>query len=558
MRPKLSFQSAKAAVDTGNLRRFFVLPKGVVSIMGYDKSVGGAPCLQLTSKGLLGNCTPKRVEVNVAGEKITLHQKSILISGKFPYEYGVRILSRLYPGAQKLPFKINNSTYTWHYGKTVKIELLAGHLKKNLGASKVEYEPELFPAIKIKHNSLDIKIFQNGIIIASGSSVGENLQEIVEGLIPTEFQGGHVKRQIPKRLNLQAKRENMRKHRYPEGNPNNIPTGFYVAPNVGGVMRQYKVPKNPKIAATKVRKAYAKFNVRIPAKVREIFGYSPEKNQEVAFSPGSNFWNNLGKNKSPNASWSAVKNKYYIRPTTGGQPKFFKIPKDLVSGKRTMLKAYKSKGIAIPPAVRKIFNVTPEKNIKNVKMYRTNVSNKGVIRVDGKACMRYTISELQRIAAEQKIPYIGLTKAKLCSQLVHKKNSPVSQVKANFVLGGIPHVILRTAEKMRRGGREKALKSFTLSELRGFANKLGGSGSKTSKTNLIKLITKRHKPSPPQRKKTPSPPPQRSPSTVSSSINSNFAKNIEEKMKLNSIRQRLANEYEKNTRKPIKLNGEQM
>jgi TATA-box binding protein (TBP) (component of TFIID and TFIIIB) len=541
--PELTLQSARGFYDAKlDLNKYMKIVKNpeIDSLIGYTQPVKGYPIIQASHTEVTGNSavTLKRIRMKLKnGSQATLIVNAngtiIIISGKRRYQQIVRVLNELIPELRGTLYEVTNTTMTWQLHKKINLQGVAQEYGRN-----VEYEPDRFPALtlKLRDPLVSVKMFVNGTVIASGKNL-DDIKKRVQDAVGKFLVGGSIEHQIAARRNLKGKREHMRNQRYPIVNWENNTTGHYVKPGPNRKPRRYKLPANPRLVVSKVRKAYANAGIPIPAATRRALGMSPApspaKSPNFVIPEGATMMNiadmmiarmnkpkvspiketKYEKNYSPPKqmkkgliNWNANKNGYYVKPGPGGIPKFYKIPKGIKAAKKTVLKAYKNAGVRIPNKVRTIFEInkspSPPKANAGPKAVLTNKLHLG-----GKECMRYTVAELKEIMRKRGIAYSGLTKVKMCARLYGENYQPAKkEASPNFAINGVPHFIL--GNKIRRGGRERALTSFPLGNLRSFANKTGGHGSKMTKANLVKLLISRKKGiSPP--KKIPSPSPQK-------------------------------------------------
>jgi hypothetical protein len=465
------------------------LPTGISSLLGYTTSVGGAPIIQIEKGEITGrsNVPLSRIVIKLSnGSQCILYSKTVLLSGKTEYNKNLPTLEKLIPELKGVHFEVTNNTKTWQIRRKVMLDKLAGNFLRN-----VSYNPELFPAatLKLRDPVVSVKIFANGTIIASGKDL-TNIKQRVDERLKNYIGNKQLVLQVAARRNLEGKREKMRNLRYPIVNWNYNSPGYYVKPGpMNRLPRKYKIPANPALVKKKVYTNYKLAGINVPRQVRRIFG-TPPNIQGVNFT--NDFWNEnvTGVSVSKNVSWNSNKPGYYVKPGPGGFPKWYKIPAGIKAAKKTVLKAYA--GRRIPNRVLEIFKITPPKKMPSPPPPITNRS-----KVEGKECMRWTVKELQAIMKRRGIAYSGLRKQAMCNKLTGTRTSPDRRAapavnKGNFTINGVPHYIMRNTQKIKRAGREKALMSFSLANLRKFANKLGGHSSKMTKKNLVNLLTKKN------------------------------------------------------------------
>ena len=516
--PELTLQTAKGVssvhIDLNNYMKIVTNPE-IDSLIGYTAAVKGYPVVQANHKEITGNenAVLKRIRIKFKnGSQATIYASktgtTVIISGKRKYEETAKIVGQMFH-LRSMNYQITNTSMTWQLGKSIQLhKIVQAFPQKN-----VAYNPELFPALTLKLHDpvVSVKIFSNGVIIASGVGDMSGIKKRVQDAIGN-FTGVNVGHQLPARKNLKGKREHMRNERYPIVSWENNTKGHYVKPGPNRQPRLYKLPANPKLVISKVRKAYANAGVPIRAATRRALGLSPPvinnvtkgmtleeimmKNWRKSPSPviPQNSYSPPKKVSKDLLTWSANKNGYYVKPGPGGLPKLYKIPKGIKAAKKTVLKAYKEAGVKIPNKVRAIFEINKSPSPPKVNVGpRAVLKNQAKVLLGGKDCMRYTVKELIEIMRKRKIAYSGLTKAKMCARLYGQNYAPapksVAKQTPNFTVNRVPHYILRNTQQMQRGGKTKKLSAFTRPNLVTFASKLGlGHGSKATKSNLINII----------------------------------------------------------------------
>lgn len=512
----LSLEVAVGRLGTPiNLSRFFEnrssVRSPIKSIAGFTHPVKGPLKTQLTNQGQLGSPTGiKRVTITMTyGPQCVITGKTIKISGKTHWNRVAIDLASIVPEVNTIGFEVTTRSYTINMGHTINLARLATETQKNPGPfsiTKIKMpDPDINPTIRYLgmtlHEETSLLMYANGTIIINTKH--DDVDENTLRRACTDLLGFYLKGSMPKNLpeilpnvplplaarkNLKKKRENMAATRYELagglGTPNK---GYYVRPGPNKKLRLYKVPANPAYVRAKVLKAYQEAGVTVPAHVKRLLGVQVKSPSPVPVAA-----------KSPAG--------YYRRPGPDGTLKLYKIPKGIKAGRETVLKAYAKAGTRIPTPVRTIFGInkspvrakTPTPSPPKVT---GNVTKRGVFRVGGKDCRRWTLEQLQMVARSQNVAYNKLTKAKICSVLQKKL---LGGPKPNFRLGNINHYINRTALKIRRGpdSRSKALVSFKLAELQNFARAKGVANTGTKATIISRLVAKT--PSPPKAK-TPSP-----------------------------------------------------
>jgi hypothetical protein len=473
------------------------LPKDIASIQGFSQSIGGGkkPVVEKNSAGkILGdrNKNLKRIDVRFSfkGGFASVRETTVTISGSVPWEMSYRVLARLVPEIKLLKFKITNTAVKFYLKKVVKLDRIIDEKRKGPGYT-LEYEPELYPGLRIKFSDgVLVNVFGNGTVTAQGRDLTGIEKRVKDVFAMYKNPYGENRPRIPiaARKNLAKKRENIIESRYePAKGWTNSRSGFYVRPGPNKAARFYAIPSNPALVRTKVIRAYANIGVNVPPLTRRILGIVnvSKPKPKVVKKKTVNNWNT-----SPPVGM-------YVRPGPGGLPKFYKIPKLLKQGKKTVIDTYKKAAIRIPNRVRTVFGISPSPNKSpSPAKLLGNVSNKGVFRIDGLDCMRYKLPELKRIAEKLDIPIGRRSKEYLCRDIRSKLMSegvPKTN-KINFIKNGVKHYILVNSRAIKRNSRTKSLDSFKIQDIKNFIKEMnsGVNLSKPMKKNeLISLLIER-------------------------------------------------------------------
>jgi hypothetical protein len=151
--------------------------------------------------------------------------------------------------------------------------------------------------------------------------------------------------------------------------------------------------------------------------------------------------------------------------------------------------------VKIPNKVRTIFSISPPTSSSAVvALPKLNVTNKGVFRVDGLACSRYKLVDLQKIASRMDIPTLKRKKADLCRDIKKKLIVVNVNQKHNFVKNGVKHYILANEKRVRRNKHVKSMNSFKVNELKNMIKAMNNSvnvSGKRTKKNLINMLIER-------------------------------------------------------------------
>jgi len=326
------------------------------------------------------------------------------------------------------------------------------------------YEPELFTGafVKWKRPSMTFIFFTNGTILVRGvsdmSAIVPTIKRIITDVGPSnmfklergQFGSEYARIVRPPPSARQTQRVNKLNERYPRARSYaNTRNGHYVRPGPNGIPRFYPVVSNMGLVRQKVLRAYANAKVNVPNHVRALIG-------EGVLAP----------KKSPPRraeNWNANRPGFYVRPGPGKQPYFYKVPKGLAAGRKTVVKAYADAGVRIPARVRNIFGIsngesplTPTYEIKGNK-------------INGKQYQRYTITQLVGIARALKIPEASENKtaAQLFGMIKNKVGSvsSLSPRSPNVTVNGrMYHFTNGLNASIVRNGRSRQFHTLTRAE----------------------------------------------------------------------------------------------
>ena len=490
----LTFQSATSdkfivPLDLQNVFwRGTNLPKDITSITGFQQSIGGkVPVVEKTSSGTVRgdrNKKLKRIDVRFKFKGFaSIRESTVTLSGSVPWEMTYRVLVRLLPEIKNVRFTVTNTAVRFYLKKEVRLDSIASQSLKSRNF-KITYEPELyFSKLLIKFSDgVVASVFSNGTVVAQGrnlTGIEKRVRDVLE-MHKNPYGANMKKNPVATRKNLARKRAVMTEARYERASSwNNTRNGYYVRPGPNKNPRFYAVPKNPALVRQKVLRAYANLGLQVPNNVKRILGIvnSKVKPKVVPKKTLSN-WN------------SNAPNGMYIRPGPGGLPKYYKIPKHISQGKKTVVEAYKKAGVNIPNKVKtlfKIVNSAPKSTLKG------NIKN-GKFRLDGLLCMRYKLGDLRKIAERLDIPTTKQTKEQLCRAIQNKLvTKRVSSPKVNFTKNGVKHYILANERKVMRDKRSKSMNSFKIEELKNMILQMNNSTNvkNKKKKELVELLIER-------------------------------------------------------------------
>lgn len=343
---------------------------------------------------------------------------------------------------QKPQFKIINCIF--NINKKISLETLAQELNEKLPkgmlVQKVDYDfdPELkvtFPSLKIRIKKLTFQVFSNGTVLFTGIKTMNDI-DLPKELFRQFFTKYHVDdaivlpfkplTEIPGR-NSNNRTVTRLASRYPSAGTwdrlvSPVPPGYYIRPGTDGKPRLYvyqyfiqlqegpaildpKGKVNLKAVAPKVVKAFEEVNRPIPESTRRVFreaGFPLEKyeGREIKTNPG------LKNRRAP--SWNAVdpNGLKYVRPGPGQQPYWFKKPKRIYDGRKTVLASYAKAGRNIPEPVRKMFKIKETTEEARPRHLVAMGLNK-ILRINDRQATRLTKAELLEISRNMEIPEVG-------------------------------------------------------------------------------------------------------------------------------------------------------
>lgn len=493
----LTFQSATSSkflvpLDLQNIFwKSVKLPKDITSISGFQHSIGGkVPVVQKTDDGkVIGEKSKKikRIDVRFKFRGFaTIRETTVNLSGSVPWEMTYRVLARLVPEIKTLTFTLTNTAVRFYLKKQVRIENIARQKVSGVDYT-LSYDPELyFQRLLFRFSDgVVASVFANGTVVAQGRDLKGIEKRVKDVLDRYKNPYGADMKTVPlaTRKNLALKRATMTEARYDRANSwNNVRNGYYVRPGPNKRPRFYAVPKNPAFVRQKVLRAYSNIGVNVPDRVKRVLGIVNSKVKPKVVPKKTVNWN------------SNAPNGFYIRPGPGGLPKYYKIPKLISQGKKTVVEAYKKSGVNIPNKVKTIFGITNTTEAKSPSL-KGNVSSRGVFRVDGLDCMRYKLEDLKKIAEKLDIPTVRQTKQQLCRAIRSKIYSNVKppSTEPNFLRNGVKHYILVNDRKVMRNKRAKSMNSFKIDDLKNMILALNDTANvkNKKKKNLVELLIER-------------------------------------------------------------------
>jgi hypothetical protein len=385
---------------------------------------------------------------------------TVVITSTGPYERVLRFLHKYYfPGIFYSAVKVSKIDGRTHVDASIDLEELGRQLANKLPRSVgyFSYERELYAGGQLNWVSpkVSLILFNNGTILFLGAKsmdVVKQVQTIFKELFykyGVDMRGTlqrrmYRKKPLPARKNLAAKRKQGAGRYETAYGYGDIKEGFYVRPGANKEPRFYPVPSPSKVPLVrqKVLRAYTNAGVPIPQHVKNLFGFnaSVQLKEKAEIRRASN--------------WSDVKAGFYVRPGPGGLPYFYKVPKGLAAGRKTVIAAYQTANRRIPSPVRAIFNIPASLAPKHLPVeHMLNRNAKGQLRLNGKQMARYTHEQLIKVARNLNIPGANakMKITALANAIKAKLGSPpvTSAGNADLELNGVPISFLMNGRVMR-------------------------------------------------------------------------------------------------------------
>jgi hypothetical protein len=480
----------------------------------------------------------------------------------------------------------------FNINKDFSLEDLVSELKtlpSSLGAQVSPFDPSIFPAVvlKLKNLGWTYQFFKNGTVLFSGVKNPKDIDLPVElfrnffaefGISTLVFGVSSPRIRLPNKGGANkgaklAERYNL------AGTWNSLakpPRGFYIRPGTNGKPRFYpwlRVEKkaynvgeaqphvnikyyrmNLKAVAPKVVKAFKNAKKPIPKSTINAFA-------EAGFPLPLNANNDenakegvkLGERRAP--SWNATKQGFYVRPGPGQQPYWFKIPKGMASGRKTVIATYTKAGRNIPQAVRNIFKIG--NNVQTggeTREHKVAMGLNKILRINNRQATRLTKKELLAIARNMNIPQVSdkMKPANIIGWIQTKAGVGAAPNRTYDVLSnGMFYKFLnngrveRTTNKGIRTARtwatiplaeqNKIALALLPANLRGEWNAV----AKANRFNTLRAMAAERKPVPTPSAHRLTTPIEPSPSSTGS-VNNNFGKELEVGLKLQA---NLGNNY---------------
>lgn len=541
---------------------------GIVELAGY-RARGQKPVARYVSGNLIGETDGiKRAVAKVGQRTVIFSSNSIDIMG--PGNYEPALLACVKNGWVPKSILKNAPKYTkidgkFNINKDLNLEGLRTELKKlpdSMLDGVAPFNPEIFPALvlKLKKPKLTYQFFENGNVLFTGLKDPADLEVPKElfrqffttwNLIPSKCieLGNLPKTVLPvagrgKKLKLAARYEFA-------GRWNALlkpPAGYYIRPGTNGAARFYAYRKMEKRASGEYVNTGPMNLKGVGPKVIKAFKNAGRPIPNATLRAFANAGHPLNINSSPKSaaalknrrapSWNATKPGFYVRPGPGQQPYWFKIPKGVVSGRKTVIETYRRAGRNIPASVRNIFKISNSVEINKFKNHRVVVGINGILRINNKQATRLTKPELLAIARNMNVAQANakMSPGRIISFIQRAAGiKPGERAAKNYhvQLGNTKYKLLLNFRVEKTVGTQRTAREWatlSVNEQKAIANALVPANSreefnamsKKDKYGVLHALARA--------KKTPSPASQKSTSTAStaSSVNlGNFGRELE-------------------------------
>jgi len=441
----------------------------VQEIKGFKATGGAAIVRYIKNKAApigensLNDVKKWSMRINFSNPSSTAHvsvekNDTIVITSSGPYERVLRFLHKHYfPGIFYSDVKVSKIDGRTHVDARLNLELMDAEINKKVPRSVAYfgYERELYAGGQLKwvNPKVSLILFANGTILFLGAKsmdVVKQIQTIFSELFtkynvdPAAAVRMFVKKPVPARKNLAAKRKKGAGRYEPAFGYDEPVEGFYVRPGANKEPRLYPVPSPSKLPLVrqKVLRAYTNAGVPIPQHVKNLFGF----NASVKLKEKAEI------RRAPN--WSSTREGFYVRPGPGGQPYFYRVPSGIAAGRKTVITAYQKANRRIPSPVRSIFNIPASLAPQHLPVqHMLNRNAKGQLRLNGKQMGRYTHEQLLKVARNLDIPGANakMKMANLANAIKTKLGSPPAGTpsNANLELNGVPISFLMNGRVMR-------------------------------------------------------------------------------------------------------------
>lgn len=474
---------------------FGARPTGFAEAMAYTKA-GAKPVARWTPAhdwiGDTMNIT--KVVLKKGAQTLVLTRDSIQIMGSGNnYTPLVTLWKNGYCTKRVLDAKVQYVKIDgkFNVNKEIALDTFADELKSVPRSDRgaVKYESELFPALVLKwvEPALTFQIFENGTVLFTGIKDPKDL-EVPKSIFKSLFTKyslnkravfyGLYSKVLPRKKTTATNKTLLLASKYNAAKSwNNIRPGYYVRPGTNGAPRFYPWrrmkaavggfggatnmgPMNLAGVRPKVLKAFADAGVPVPAHTRKVLGLTNVPAHKPPSPPPA--VPKFSERRAP--SWNATRPGHYVRPGPGKQPYWFKVPKGLDAGRKTVIKAYSAAGRNVPAEVRRIFKITGAVGAAEGPVHRIVMGPNKVLRINDRQATRLTIAELLGVARNLGIAQVNRTMkpAELIGWIMAKANGPN---RVNAVVNGVKYTVLNNGRIQRNKGTKRSTREWvTFSE----------------------------------------------------------------------------------------------
>ncbi|BAT22091.1 hypothetical protein AR679_gp065 [Yellowstone lake phycodnavirus 1] len=313
-------------------------------------------------------------------------------------------------------------------------------------------------SVTVKNPDVSLFIFSNGTITASclkSADAPEAFKIIMTYMDKEAILGPNRGAQGNKK---EAKRVAVTNARYERAAGwNATKNGFYVRPGPNGHPRFYPLVANKSLVRAKTIRAFLNSKVNIPAATLRNLNIKPEHIAAVANSENAH---NHPKNFN-----NQSRTGYYVRPDKQGRPRWYKIPKGIANGKKTVMAAYSKASLPVPAHIKNLFKIRNGNAAAGSTEHVINLGKNKSLRINGKQIERFNKNALLTIAANLNLPAVGnkMTIEEIRAE-IQRKYAPRSQP-VNVVVNNVGHTLLANGT-VRRNYKNKPSRTRQFSTLK--------------------------------------------------------------------------------------------
>lgn len=314
-------------------------------------------------------------------------------------------------------------------------------------------------SVKVKNPDVALNIFSNGTITASclDPAIAPRAFKTIMTYMDKELILG-PNRNAAGGNKKEAKRVAVTNARYERAAGwNATKNGFYVRPGPNGQPRFYPLVANKSLVRAKTIRAFLNSKVNIPAATLRTLNIKPEHIAAVANSENAH---NHPKNFN-----NQSRNGHYVRPNKQGRPRWYKIPKGIDEGKKTVLASYAKASIPVPAHIKTLFKIKNGNTAQKMTEHVINLGKNKSLRINGKQIERFNKNALLTIAANLNLPAVGnkMTIEEIRAE-IERKYAPRSQP-VNVVVNNVGHTLLANGT-VRRNYKNKPSRTRQFSTLK--------------------------------------------------------------------------------------------